>query len=70
MTANGYNAKYIPDWDYANSESGVYYEDGGAKALYVWDRNADGTIKTTADGYYQWKTGEDGKPLKPGLGLF
>ena len=67
LAANGYNAKYIPDWDYANSESGVYYEDGGAKALYTWDREADGKIKTTADGYYQWKNGEDGKPLKAGF---
>lgn len=67
LAANGYNAKYIPDWDYASSESGVYYEDGGAKALYTWDREADGKIKTTADGYYQWKNGEDGKPLKAGF---
>ncbi len=67
LAANGYNAKYIPDWDYANSESGVYYEDGGAKALYTWDREADGKIKTTANGYYQWKNGEDGKPLKAGF---
>ncbi|WP_347342708.1 molybdopterin-dependent oxidoreductase [Mucispirillum schaedleri] len=67
LTANGYSAKYIPDWDYRNSESGVYYEDGGAKALYTWDREADGTIKTNADGYYKWKTGKDGKPLKAGF---
>lgn len=67
LTKNGYSAKFIPDWDYSKSESGVYYEDGGAKSLYTWEREDNGKIKKTSEGYYQWKNGADGKPLKAGF---
>ena len=68
LKANGYSAKHIPDWDSSSVGTGnVYFDDGGAKALYSWERDDKGKVKVRDDGYYQWKTGDDGQPLRAGI---
>ena len=68
LKANGYSAKHIPDWDSNSVGTGnVYFDDGGAKALYSWERGSDGKVIVRDDGYYQWKTGDDGQPLRAGI---
>ena len=68
LKAKGYSAKHIPDWDSNSVGTGnVYFDDGGAKALYSWERGSDGKVIVRDDGYYQWKTGDDGQPLRAGI---
>ncbi len=71
LTANGYTAKYIPDWNVADIGTGkVYHDDGGSKALVKMKRNADGSYVVRTDGeyagYYDWEVGADGKPIYSG----
>jgi anaerobic selenocysteine-containing dehydrogenase len=70
LKANGYRAKYIPNWSTARNgtittgDGDVYWDDGGTKTFIKWDRNSDGTIKTYPDGsdvFFQW----DGYPSAP-----
>ncbi len=68
LKAGGYTGKYIPDWNSADIGDGkVYHDDGGAKALVKWQRNADGTIQTDSNGYYMWEDDGTGKPLYSGF---
>ena len=70
LKANGYSAKYIPDWSAEEVGTGkVYFDDGGAKALYKWKRGADGKVLMDSTGkYYQYETEADGvTPIYSGI---
>lgn len=63
-----YTGKYMPDTNVSTDVGAgkVYHDDGGAKSLINWKRNADGTIPTyqddKGDTFYDWvgRTGADG----------
>lgn len=70
LKSNGYSAKYIPDWNAEEVGTGkVYFDDGGAKALYKWKRGADGKVLMDSNGkYYQYETDADGvTPIYSGI---
>ena len=70
LKANGYSAKYIPDWNANEVGTGkVYFDDGGAKSLYKWKRGADGKVLMDSAGkYYQYETEADGvTPIYSGI---
>ncbi len=69
LKKNGYNPN-IPEWKYGVSSVNydqVYYDDGGAKAQYKWERNPDGTFKKDPVTGLFVPEMNNGKPVYAGL---
>lgn len=74
LKANGYQAKYIPNWSAANNKTiatgdgDIYWDDAGTKAALLTWKRAGTSVKTYSDGtntYYDWVgrvSGADGTP--------
>ncbi len=84
LKANGYRAKYIPNWTSANAgtiatgDGDIYWDDAGSKArLLTWDRSNDpagkkvNAVTVGSKTYYQWKAdpSDPSKPLISGIRL-
>lgn len=69
LTSNGYDGSHIPDWDMKNR---YYSNDGGAKSMVVFERDAQGKFQTEEkDGkrYYKYKRANTGseEPIYAGI---
>lgn len=70
LSANGYTAANIPDWDFAGGDR-YSNDDAGVKAGVVWKRDETGKILTYTDTtdqleYYDYEGRESGTPTYAG----
>jgi anaerobic selenocysteine-containing dehydrogenase len=70
LNAEGF-PRHIPNWKMKDDTVGVYWDDGGTKALVNWDRDATGKVQTYPEGsayYFKWVNKDSGAdPVKVGF---